>query len=153
MSEIIDSAYQQFCTKRFGLPNQKQLVDLEKNLGVVLSEDYKTFILSYNGGRFREPRIISHDGECPLDRLTVMYGIGASHPTSELGNRRQIAILTDKDPPKFIPIGYTIMGYFIILSTRKKERGFIFLKTFDEFFFLADSIEGFFQLLHEPPDE
>jgi SMI1-KNR4 cell-wall len=108
MITIIDDAYQRFCRERFGLPSQKQLAKLDRRIGVQFPVEYRNFLLTYNGGCFNEPDIVPPNRECPEDCLTFMHGIGASHITSELGRREEIADLTDQDRPEFIPIGSTI---------------------------------------------
>jgi hypothetical protein len=151
----IEDAYQRFSRKRFGLPTEEQVADLEKRLGIAFPDDYRQFILSYNGGYFSEPDIIPPSDECPVDCLRYMHGIGATHPTSELATKKQLAILNDEYPPyppRILPIGYTIMGNFIVLMF-PEDRGVVFLKTPDDFHFLSESVEGFFGLLHEPSDE
>ena len=147
---IIEDAYAKFCFERFGMATEQQLVLCERRCGITFPDDYRRYVLAYNGGYFNEPDFESPDEDCPADALTYMHGIGASHPTAELATQRLRAIFTGNDPPEFIPIGYTIMGYFVVILTRPEDRGTIFLKTFDDFFFLASDVESFFGLLHEP---
>src|SRR5262249_13482659 len=110
----IDHAYSQFCRKRFPLPSLASIANMEPEIGVVFPDDYRKFLLEYNGGWFTEPDIVAPPG-APEDALTFMHGIGASHPRAELARPHELAIWDDNDPPQIVPIGYTLMGYFVML--------------------------------------
>jgi len=146
------SAYARFSKERFPLPSESQLSALEQRIGVVFPEDYRRFILEFNGGYFKCPEITPVGDECPQSTLDSLFGIGASHPTAELGRRRDIVLFDDNDPPKIVPVGRTGMGGLIILDTAPGDgQGTIFLKqAFGDFYYLTDGIEAFFGLLREP---
>lgn len=148
----IENAYRRFSTKRFPLPSEAQLLELEKQIGIRFPEDFRKFVLQFNGGYFEGPDIAPVDEGCPLESLDSLFGIGASHPTSELGRASDIALFDDNDPPKIVPIGSTSTGGLIILDTAPGEgNGAIFLKqAWGNFYFLTDGIEAFFALLREP---
>lgn len=82
----IEEAYNRFCTDRFPLPSEQEVSALEERIGVTFPDDYSRFLLTFNGGYFREPCILPPDPEWPLDRLTLMHGIHATDLTSELGS-------------------------------------------------------------------
>ncbi|MBI2826026.1 MAG: SMI1/KNR4 family protein [Planctomycetia bacterium] len=125
---------------------------LEQRVGVIFPDDYRRFVLEFNGGYFSEPEITPVSEGCPDDGLTCLYGIGASHQEAELGRPATLAIFDDNDPPKIVPIGNTGMGGLVILITEFEGRGEIFLKkAFGDFYYLADGIEEFFDLLRDPP--
>jgi hypothetical protein len=149
----IAEAYQLFCTERFPLPTEKDVRDLETRISVSFPADYRLFLLQYNGGFFNEPQITPPIPECPVDRLTFLSGIRATHRSAELGRPGDLAIFDDNDPPQVVPIGYTIMGNLILLVTHPEGYGRILLRTFDESFWLADGIEDFFELLRTPPPD
>ena len=148
----IEEAYKKFSTRRFPLPSEAQLCELEARIGVTFPDDYRRFVLEFNGGYFSEPEIVPVDPECPPSMLTGMHGIGASHWESELGHAPTLALFDDNDPPQIVPIGHTPMGSLIVLGTASEGRGVIFLKqAYGDFYYLADGIEEFFELLREPP--
>jgi len=150
----IETAYRKYCTERFALPTEKQVSDLEEKIGVFFPDDYRQFLLTYNGGVFNEPDIIPPDKECPVDGLEFMNGIGAIHPVIELGREIDLDIFDDNDPPQVVPIGDTIMGNLILLITHYEGNGCIVMKkAFDRSFFLAEGIEEFFGLLQDPSDD
>jgi hypothetical protein len=148
----IENAYDRFSVERFPLSDEAQLSALEQRLGVVLPDDYRQFILEYNGGYFKCPEITPVGDGCPLETLESLFGIGASHGVAELGCPSDIALFDDNDPPKIVPIGSTGMGGLIILDTAPGEgRDAIFLKkAFGDFYYLTDGIEAFLALLREP---
>jgi hypothetical protein len=150
LRKSIDTAYRKFSVERFPLPTEARVAELEQRIAIRLPDDFREFVLTYNGGCFSEPHIIPPSKECPLDRLTFMHGIGATHPTAELGRARDLALWDDNDPPQIVPIGYTIMGNFILVITHAENQGWVLLRTSDESFFLAESIAEFMGLLHEP---
>jgi len=152
---MIEAAYKAYCRERFPLPTEKQVADLERRIGVSFPEDFRQFVLEYNGGYFIEPDIVPPSKDCPVDCLTSIFGIGASHPTAELASRESLAVFSDNEPPQVVPIGDTIMGNLLLLVTHPEGRGCIVLKKAfsDQSFFLAGGIEEFFGLLREPSDE
>jgi hypothetical protein len=148
----IEYAYRRFCTERFPLPSEAQLAELEQRIGVVFPDDYRHYILEFNGGYFSEPEIEQMTGEPPQDGLRCLFGIRASHETAELGRPLHLSLFDDNDPPKFVPVGSTGMGGLIILITEEEGRGEILYKeAFGAFYGLAEGIEEFFELLKTPP--
>jgi SMI1-KNR4 cell-wall len=152
---IIEAAYKAFCQERFPSPTETRVGEIEKRMGVRFPEDYRVFLLSFNGGYFTEPDIVPPSDDCPEDCLTVLYGIGTSDPSAEVATESSLSTFTDNDPPQVIPIGYTLMGNMLLLTNREGDRGSILLKKAwsQDCFFLADGIESFFGLLRAPtPD-
>jgi hypothetical protein len=146
----IEDAYRKFSTKRFPLPNREQLDGLEQRIRVAFPEDYRRFILEFNGGYFNDPEI-PPVGESPPSRLACLSGIGASHWEAELGCDVYLSLFDDNDPPRILPIGHAPTGGLIILSTRPESHGAIFFKqAYGDFYHIADGIEEFFGLLREP---
>jgi hypothetical protein len=151
MTTITD-AYDRFSKERFPLPSESQLKSLEQRIGVSLPDDYRQFVLQFNGGYFNEPDITPVGDNCPRDVLAFLYGIGASHEEAELGMPSRTALFDNNDPPYILPIGDTGMGGLIILVTEPEGRGGIFLKqAFGSFHYLTKSIEEFFELLRRDP--
>lgn len=150
----IEYAYQRFCDERFPLPSEAQLEALEQRIGITFPEDYRQFVLEFNGGYFTGPDITPVGDDCPQDGLRCLCGIGASHEESELATELYLSLFDGNDPPIIVPIGRTEMGGLIILITEEENRGCVLLKqAYGEFFYLADGIEEFFELLREPVDD
>jgi SMI1 / KNR4 family (SUKH-1) len=148
----IQLAYDRFCRKRFPVPGEGQLFLLQRQIGVTLPPDYGRFILEFNGGYFDDPIITPVRPGCPTECLDSLYGIGALHPSSELGKSAHIALFDDNSPPKIAPIGRTAVGGLILLDTAPGyENGTICLKqAWGTSYFLAESTEGFLALLRKP---
>jgi hypothetical protein len=109
-------------------------------------------LLSFNGGVFNEPSIISPTNEFPEAALWFMYGLKAAHPSTELARPSDLAIFDDNSPLQVLPIGCTPMNHLILLITHPDptEYGAIVLKlAFGRSYFLAHGIEDFFSLLRE----
>lgn len=157
----IDIAYEQFCSDRFRATSEKEIAALEKRVGARFSDDYRDYLLRYNGGFFDEAAIAPEDDRFPNDSLEAMFGIGASHTVAELGDEYCLRLWDGNDPPILFPIGRTTLGFFILLITESADDyGCIYLRTFgspilnteNESFFLAEDIDEFFSLL-EPREE
>lgn len=151
----IETAYRDFCKKRFPRPTEEQVAEIETRIASVFPGDYRRYLLEYNGGLFTEPQFSSEDEGCPTDRLTYMNGIGATLLDAELATPADMSLFTDNYPAEIVPIGYTIMGNLVGLIMHPEQAGQIALKIAfeDEWFFLADGIEEFFALLRAPSDE
>jgi hypothetical protein len=148
----IEFAYRQFSRTRFPLPTDAQVRELERRIQVEFPDDYRNFLLEYNGGYFMEPEITPTLEGCPQDALTFIHGMGASHEVAELAHHSDLYLFDDNDPPKIIPIGCTSLGSLIILDVAPvEERGAIYFKqAFGDVYYLAQGIEEFFGLLREP---
>lgn len=92
---------------------KSEILSLEKHLGVSFPDDYRTFLLQYNGGR---PALYVMDG--PFGKLGVnnLYGIGKIK-----GRVYDIAeCFEDLDyrlPKGFIPIGDNAGGDQLLIAT------------------------------------
>jgi len=149
---IIDDAYRRFLKERFPLPTAAQVAALEERIHVQFRDDYRRFLLDFNGGYFQCPEISPVGEQCPLETLQILFGLNPSHSEAELGRPGDAVLFDDNDPPKILPVGRTGMGGLIILDTAPGDgQGAIFLKqAYGDFYYLADGIEDFFALLREP---
>jgi hypothetical protein len=149
---IIDEVYARFAITRFPLPSERDIAELEKRTECRFPENYRQFLLQFNGGYFSDPEIAQVGDGFPNDSLRNLFGIRAPHEEAELGLPRRTALFDDNDPPKILPIGLTSMGGLIILDVAPGDgQGAIFLKVaFGGFHYLCESIEEFCELLKEP---
>ena len=147
---IIENAYRRFSERRFPLPSEDQVAALERQMHAPLPADFRRFILEYNGGIFNEPDITPTTEDCPDDRLTVLNGIGADYHGDVLG--ADVSLFDGNDPVLILPIGYTLMGNLLVVFIGDDDDGYIYMKKAgaDNFYELAENIEGFFSLLTEP---
>jgi hypothetical protein len=86
----IEEGYSLFCTERFPLPTELQVAKFEHTIASALPPDFRTFLLRFNGGYFSEPDITTTIPGCPLDRLNVLYGVGAN-----LDSRHNLSLFYD----------------------------------------------------------
>lgn len=121
-------AYNRFCIERFPLPDEKQFENLERQIDVQFPNDYRRYILDFNGGYFNDCSIACDNEECPQDGLRAMAGIGASHTEAELGNPAITSLFDENDPPQIMSIGRTTMGGLIAMMVRGEGYGEICLK-------------------------
>jgi SMI1-KNR4 cell-wall len=119
--EIIDKIYIKHINTRFSLPDESSVDMIESRIGNVLPQSYRRFLLDYNGGFFDEPNIVSIGSRSPYDKLTCLYGIGATHICAEL--EKSIDILDDNYPAIVLPIGDTLMGSLIIMLLDEEYSG------------------------------
>ncbi len=145
----IESAYQQFCTVRFPLPTEAEVAALEAKINVRIPDDFRRFLLEYNGGYFSDPVITPTTEGCPEDALIFISGLHPSHREAELGCESDMTLFDDNDPPQIVIIGATPLGSLIVLDVAPgEERGVIYFKqAFGDWYPLADNIEHFFSLL------
>lgn len=147
----IQYAYARWARERLPLPSEEQVAALESRLRVELPDDYRQYLLEFNGGVFENPEIISADEEIPRRGLELMYGVASPTPPLDLGRPWQIALFDDNDPLIALPIGDTAFGDLIILATAPENLGVIYFKQASGgWFAIADGIEEFFANLREP---
>jgi SMI1-KNR4 cell-wall len=146
-------AYNRFCTERFPLPTEAQVAELERRIHVTFPDEYRKFLLEFNGGYFDDPSIMPVVEGCPREALFELHGIGASHETAELGSPLDMGLYDDNDPPIILPIGATPLGGLILLVTEQEGFGeILYEQAYGPSWYLADGIEEFFELLHTSPD-
>ncbi len=129
------------------------MAELERRLKIRLPQEYRSFLLEFNGGYFEDADIVPVEEGCPQDGLDYLCGIasGDGQMLSELGNAIDVDLFDNNDPMVSLPIGGTGMGGLIVLSLWPEEAGTIlYKKPLGDFYLLADGIEEFFELLTDP---
>jgi hypothetical protein len=152
MNATVKWAYERFCTRRFPLPTEAEVADLERTIEMEFPADFREYLLEYNGGVFNEPDFRGPTEGAPEDCLMVLFGMHATSPHAQLGTKSSLSIFTDNSPPQVIPIGYTLMGNLLILMTDEEYFGAVVLKRAysAKYFLLGNGIEEFFELLRAP---
>lgn len=154
----IEQIYRKVVKERFPLPTDQQVAALEAKIGVRFPPDYRRYLLDYNGGWFGD-HSLDVPAEVHNSSLDCLYGIGADHESAELGRPSDMSLFDDNDPPEVVIIGRTTFNYLIVLGVHEETYGQIFIKTYwsqfskteQEWFWLADSIEDFFDLIPDVP--
>ncbi len=106
----IELADQRFIVERFALPREEQVTALERRLATSFPDDYRKFVLNFNGGIFSEPAILAEEELARGDGLTCLHGIGSECDETELGDPGCRALFADNDSPSFVPIGHRALG-------------------------------------------
>jgi hypothetical protein len=147
----IEYAYARWATERLALPTEQQVAELESRLRVELPEDYRQYLLEFNGGVFDDPEILSPENSFPQRGLEVMYGVATHSPSLELGQPADIALFDNNDPLIALPIGGTSLGDLVVLDLESDDWGAVYFKQASaDWFRLADGIEEFFANLCDP---
>ncbi len=149
MSTTIDAAYDRYCTERPPLPSEESISAIEDDLGITFPNHYRDFLLNYNGGWFgKYPEIHSDEYVVPKISLENMFGVDTGNEYLKLNDWPTIHLWDDNDPIIILPIGSTTSNYIIVLVAQVTEEdyGQIYLRTFDDIFFLAEDMEEFFEL-------
>jgi len=150
----IKYAYARFCEERFPLPTQKDIDHLEERLCTALPDAMREFLLEFNGGYFNEPLIIPPYDDDPVTYLNSLYGIKATLSCAEIATDLWVVSdYVEGERVEILPIGTTTMGWLILLDLGKEQFGEIYLRSFDETFWLAEGIEEFFELLSPRADD
>lgn len=124
----VDVVYGKYAIKRNPLPSEADVAALERKLATKFPSDYRDFLLTYNGGRFSDPKFTTKGRPRKKDRLTFLNGIRAAHPSEELASDGDLVLFGDNDPIEILPIGYTIMGNLIFIVLHPDDFGMIGLK-------------------------
>jgi hypothetical protein len=152
MKTSIGHAYSKWCKQRFPLPTEQDVFDLEHKLSARFPDQYRRYLLEWNGGMFSRPRIIGGDDDSSVGHLLAMSGIHAAIDFAELANPADLALFEDNSPPIILPIGTTTANNLIMISMAVGEvdDGTVFLRTMsDENIYLSKTIEAFFNLLRD----
>lgn len=152
MNSTIEYAYRRYCSKRFPKPTERQLATLEVRLRAKLPDDFREFLLDFNGGYFDEPLVTPYEHDMPPVNVRRLYGVATSDEYAELASDSDLALFDDNDPLRTLPIGDTHFGGLFCISFWPEDFGRIMYKhPFGEFYHLADGIEEFFGLLVDDP--
>ena len=131
------------------MPTLSDVLDLEEKLGHPLPLDYVGFLLRYNAVFISSALRVNPSPEYPYDNLCIdgFLGINTGNEhrevTSQLGlfDSRILPIATD--PGAFL--------YAMALTDSDDfERGDIYLKTYDDWYYMAHGIEDFCSMIILP---
>lgn len=100
---------------------------LEESLGLVLPEDYKEFLLGFNGGVPVESYVDfeANSLKVPGEEVKRFYGVGVK-PTNDIEHKCRT--IGGYIPEGFIYIANTHGGNFFLISLRNENYGHVFYK-------------------------
>jgi len=108
------------------IPETVEIDEFEIQLGNLLPDDYKKFLLKFNGG-FPEKKIFHIDDQQGEDILSVLYGIDKENKTREhLTLAYNFNFLRIDLPQNILPIGHDPGGNYICMSLSEDNYGKIY---------------------------
>lgn len=96
MNSTIEYAYRRYCSKRFPKPTERQLAALEVRLRAKLPDDYREFLLEFNGGYFDEPLVTPNEHDMPPVNVRRLYGVATFDAYAELASDSDLEFSNDK---------------------------------------------------------
>ncbi len=156
--DSIAAVYAKYCRQQFPLPNEQEVDELENRLGVTFPDDYRQYLLDFNGGFFADAPVVLpepitvewRDGMVTHSEvaLTAMNGLHATTPEDELGNPLDVHLFDDNDPLQILPIGFAAVSCLVVLDLLPGYCGNILIKfPSAAAYTVADGISEFFDLI------
>lgn len=125
--------------------------DFERINGVQLPQQYREFLLKYNGG-YPKPYYFTISKEQGIGMVNIFYGIGEMYDNLD----KKIDIFDDIFDAGFIPIADDSGGNQICLGLTEMHFGNVYFWIHDEdpedmdnMYFLAKDFLGFLEKLHD----
>lgn len=132
---------------------EKDILKFEKKFKVKLPEDYKEFLLKYNGGIIHADLFINKKRKRfnPLKiKQSTECGIGLMYDLEMVGLRKKENDSLEELPKSIFQIGYTGSDNFLCISMSDKDFGCIYYATngdphdnYEYMYHLADNFTEF----------
>jgi len=106
----------------YGAVFLSELNNCERKLGYSLPEDYREFLLQFNGGKPSPSSLRLSDGS--VTTIRAFYAVAP--PSQTMSLERQIGQYRNRIPPRFIPIGEDPGGNRICICLNGKHYGQVF---------------------------
>ena len=137
--------YDKWGGTRFPLPTEGDLRLIESAIKARLPDEYREFILRFNGGFFDDPPVPPNES-CPGFTIAYLHGICATHRCAELGS--DVGLFDNNDPALILPIGGTPGGHLLMMNVGEDaDHGVIWLRTVSgTSHFVADGFMDIFDL-------
>jgi hypothetical protein len=104
-------------------PTQEDLRLLEEELGARLPDDYRAFLIKFNGGR-PEPNWFPMQGELGVGGVDLFLGIRRPGEWDDLLTAKRR--LLERMPPHMLPIAHAECGNLICLSLGGSDSGSVY---------------------------
>jgi cell wall assembly regulator SMI1 len=130
---------------------EKDIVNLEKHLGLTLPPAYRSFLLEHNGGEPTPASFTTQDGEHG-SRVRFFYGIATSKYYSLKTNTK---VFSDRLPAGYIAIASDDAGNLVVLNSKPGSPGDVlfFDHETEDLAPIADTFDSFIEGLHESDEE
>lgn len=137
--------------------NEIDICDFERDLSIKLPEDYKSFLLKYNGGK-PTPRKFETVDKRFVSRIMFFFPI-TDAVTNNLTNIYLSYKQDNKFPRNLLPIGEDPINNLICISIQGKDSGSVYFWNKDDeddkqlqykyFSLISDSFSKFIEILSE----
>ncbi len=128
-------------TSVFEIVSDKQIIDLEKAIGLLLPDDYKSFLLKNNGGRPVPNNFRTSNGEYESD-IQFFFGLTQGN----YGIEDNYILLRERLLDEEIAIAVDSGGNYILLDL-STSKVYFFDHEIEERFLIADNFKGFIDSL------
>ena len=107
--------------------SELDIQDVENKISYLLPNDYKLFIMKFNGGVPKKSNIDFCENKLliPGDDIKRFYGFGVK-PTNDFLHKMEV--MGDEIPEGFVYIAYTHSSNFFLLSLRDDSFGSVYYK-------------------------
>ncbi len=146
--------YDQFCIKRLPLPTEREILLLENRLQRNFPDVYREFLLTFNGGRFRDCGITNHQRIVSSYGIEKFLGITNEKSIYELGNPGDYLLFDDNDPPVLLPIATFGDSSFLMIDLDDSSEAYgslVFKKASGDFYSLYSSFSILPYYLNKEP--
>lgn len=110
--------------QRGGPPiTEERLQRFEEKIGARLSDDYRGFLLEFNGGTPIGPAVFAVPGRRRNYTDVLQYLEAIDHENSSLNLENALSQLAGRIPDDAIPIAFCSCGDTVLLSVRGSRRG------------------------------
>ncbi len=125
-----------------GVPKHADIIALEELHNIRFPDDYRQYLIEYNGGHFCGEVFFSLGGKNL--HVETLFGMHDTVPYCELCNKENMCVIDFNDPVEIVPIGNTSKNYLILMVVARDDgNGQIILKTYDEAYEAFDSFTEF----------
>ncbi len=140
------------------LLNEDDIHTIEAELGMGLPDDYRDFLLQYNGGD-PEPNVFAVSGEVKCASVNLFYGVRDSAQRDDLLTARHRML--ERMPGHMIPIGDLSCGNLMCVSLARRDYGYVYFwdheleaeeneqPSYENLFKIADSFSAFWNGVRE----
>ena len=118
----------------FPAVNEKNICDFEKKYNITIPDEYKKFLLLYNGGKADRRRFTIRDDKGATTTSSIMMFFPLSQETEH--NLEEMYLHYNRGnivPENFLPIGIDPADSLICLSIKGKDRGYVYFCDLDYF--------------------
>jgi SMI1 / KNR4 family. len=119
---------------KYGSGSTELVSEFERSLGIELDEDYRTFLVKYNGGETPDTHVGIRG--CSTD-LRYLFGINTA---MNIEDNLQIPVWENK---QYLPIGMDYFGNFFVIGLSDDNKGKVFFCDHEKGFAVKQIADSF----------